>query len=262
MLPYLKIFSIQIPMYGLCILTGLAAASFTSFFLSKKKKLNFYDFIIISTCTISSAMIFAKLLYIFIEFPLAKFFEIILSILLGKDKANTLAGFVFYGGLIGSLSGYYIGCKLSKCRLSDFLNIFAVITPLAHSFGRLGCFCAGCCYGKETSSAIHVKFSSPLSSVATQTPVIPIQLYEASALLIIFAFNLYLFHKKEKLCTSFYLISYSVTRFFIEFYRGDFQRGFLGFFSTSQIISIVIFFIGISILLFPKIKSSGSLKNY
>ena len=67
---------------------------------------------------------------------------------LSNSNSNLLgSGFVFYGGLFGGILGYYLGVKIAKCNFSDFVSFFVFIVPLVHGFGRIGCFCAGCCYG-------------------------------------------------------------------------------------------------------------------
>lgn len=238
MLPFIRIFSFTIPMYGLCIFLGLCTATYTAYILTKHNKLDFNNFIIIAACTLGMALVSAKLLYIIVTYPIQKFPSILYSILRGKDKGNMYGGFVFYGGLAGGITGFLVGCRIAKCKISDFINIFALITPLAHCFGRIGCFCAGCCYGKVTSCSIHVNYTHPISSVPTGIPIIPIQLYEAAGLFLIFLFILIIFFKKMEFCVPCYITLYSFMRFFLEFYRGDLQRGFLGVLSTSQVISI------------------------
>ena len=119
---------------------------------------------------------------------------------------------------------------------------------LGQSIGRLGCFAAGCCYGKPTHSFLGVTFTNPYSNqtvgVPLWIPLHPTQLYEAAANLVIFAI-LWLKLKRKKFDGQvfiLYLTLYSVVRFTIEFFRGDPDRGFLfgGLLSTSQFISVIL----------------------
>src|SRR6266498_2676993 len=57
-------------------------------------------------------------------------------------------GLVFYGGLILAVpvSIWYI--KKQKLDLSGIADIFAPSLAIGHAIGRLGCFFAGCCYGR------------------------------------------------------------------------------------------------------------------
>lgn len=118
---------------------------------------------------------------------------------------------------------------------------------LAQAFGRIGCFLAGCCYGKETESAIGVIFkNSPFAPNGIK--LIPTQLI-SSLLLFILTFVLVRYADKTWRrpfkVAGLYMILYSIGRFIIEFFRGDEERGNIGFLSTSQFISIFILIGGI-----------------
>lgn len=220
MFPFIQIFHLKIPMYGLCIASGIFFGSLLSFFLTKRENQNFYDFIVIATLTFAFAFVFAKLLYIFVSFPKSQFFKILLKTIISPK--NFSGGFVFYGGLIGGIFGYIVGCKIVHLPLKNFVNIFAVAIPLIHAFGRIGCFCAGCCYGVGG---------------------FPVQLLESSLLFLLSAFLLILFLKKCQFVFLLYFFIYAVMRFFLEFLRADTERGFFLSLSTSQIISIAILII-------------------
>jgi phosphatidylglycerol:prolipoprotein diacylglycerol transferase len=125
-------------------------------------------------------------------------------------------------------------------------DVFAPGIALGHVTGRLGCFAAGCCYGKPTDVPWAVIFTNPLAAANVGTPLgiplHPTQLYEAGAELLI----LVLLLATEKKGRPFagrtfwlYMLVYAVSRFVIEMYRGD-PRGELWGFSTSQIISFVL----------------------
>jgi phosphatidylglycerol:prolipoprotein diacylglycerol transferase len=134
------------------------------------------------------------------------------------------AGFTFYGGLVGGAAFYL--CIASRAFTSDQLwrSINAAILPLlvAHAFGRLGCFLAGCCYGCLVGDGPHRH---------------PTQLYEMSFLLLLAVATPHL----ERRCLipplHTYLVGYSAFRFLIEFHRAD-PRGALFSLSTSQWISL------------------------
>lgn len=135
-------------------------------------------------------------------------------------------GFVFYGGLIFALAFTTLFVKIKKINIkhSNFLGV--LIPPLAfgHSIGRVGCFLTGCCYGKAWPNGLMTAY--------------PVQIFEAVFLIIIGFVGLMLL-KKQKSPLLFYILSYSSSRFLLEFLRGDTIRGiwFFGL-STSQIVSI------------------------
>ena len=158
------------------------------------------------------------------------------------------SGGVFYGGLLGALPVAWWYARrhgLDGWRTADVL---APGVAIGQAIGRLGCFAAGCCYGKVCSRPWAVTFHDAYASRAVGTPIEvalhPTQLYEAAAVLLIFLGLLWLAgHKKfEGQVAVAYLGLYAVTRFVIEFYRGDAVRGtvFHGMMSTSQFIAILV----------------------
>ncbi|MCH5204521.1 MAG: prolipoprotein diacylglyceryl transferase [Oscillospiraceae bacterium] len=162
-------------------------------------------------------------------------------------------GSVFYGGLIGGLIAGGISAKVQKLSIKDVTDCGAPVAAVIHGFGRIGCFLGGCCYGVEWEYGIT--FHNSLVESANGVPRVPVQLFEAG---FEFALGILLFILLSKrklygrlLCV--YLLAYPVGRFIIEFWRGDDYRGFLGGLSTSQLISIGIFF-GTLVFLIANLK--------
>src|SRR5205814_7376401 len=125
-------------------------------------------------------------------------------------------------------------------------DVFAPGIALGHVTGRLGCLAAGCCYGKPTDVAWAITFTNPLASSNVGTPLgvplHPTQIYEAGAELLILIFLLATERKGRPFAGRtfwLYMLLYAVSRFIIEFYRGD-ERGMVGMFSTSQFISLLL----------------------
>lgn len=145
-----------------------------------------------------------------------------------NHRSFTKAGFVFYGGLIsGGVLFLLVGTWLFSMRIT-LIAANAAVVPMvvAHAFGRVGCFLAGCCYGRP----IH------------GCPVFdrhPTQLYEAGFLGLLATALTYLGRRHPDSALGVYLICYPVFRFFIEFLRGD-PRGGAWEMSTSQLVSILI----------------------
>ena len=117
---------------------------------------------------------------------------------------------------------------------------------MGHAIGRLGCFAAGCCYGKPTHHIWGVTFTNPLAAQYVGTPLNialePTQLFESAAELIIFSILTWMFARKKFDGQVFgsYLFLYGIARFFIEFLRDDPGRGgpYFGTLSGTQLISI------------------------
>jgi phosphatidylglycerol:prolipoprotein diacylglycerol transferase len=156
------------------------------------------------------------------------------------------SGGVFYGGLIGALPvAWWYARKhaLPAWRTADAL---APAVLIGQAIGRLGCFCAGCCYGKLAEVPWAVTFRDSYASRTVGTPLDlplhPTQLYESLATLVIFFVLVRMTPRKrfDGQITLAYIFFYALARFVIEYYRGDAVRGtVMGLFSTSQFIALL-----------------------
>ena len=126
------------------------------------------------------------------------------------------------------------------------LDVMAVTTCLVHAFGRLGCFMAGCCYGKPTDTALGYTFTHEACyAEPLGTPLHPTQLYEAGFIILVMIILLSLRDHRKFMGQLFllYLMLYAFGRFVIEYFRGDLKRGFVveDIISHSQLIALVVF---------------------
>jgi phosphatidylglycerol:prolipoprotein diacylglycerol transferase len=160
-------------------------------------------------------------------------------------------GLTYYGGFTSAAIFVLAYVRIKKISILKLVDFFAPALALGHAIGRIGCFFAGCCYGKETNVAWSVVFRDKNSLAVLGVHLHPTQLYESFGNFLIFFF-LYLYSKKEHkegFLVSFYFISYAVLRFVVEFFRGDPGRGGQYFaLSVSQILSLILFIIGVSII--------------
>ena len=154
-------------------------------------------------------------------------------------------GFVFYGGILGGLISLSIYCKITKIPLLDICDVFASLMPLGQAIGRIGCYMNGCCFGFQNDRFI----TTPYIVNEVHTRVFPTWFFESGfCLLLAIFFQVIYRSSKSGMHTAIYFIAYSLFRFFIEFFRGDDVRGVYGWISTSQIISIFFFVVGICII--------------
>lgn len=152
------------------------------------------------------------------------------------------SGIVYLGGLLGYLGMLRILCCFKERKWNEISNITAIIIPLFHAFGRIGCFFAGCCYGTESNSWIAIPYRIVLTEEQWVNRI-PVQLMESAVELCLFVLC-YLWYRKKKRegkeqdnqILAWYLLFYSIWRFIIEFWRGDEVRGVFGWVSFSQII--------------------------
>jgi phosphatidylglycerol:prolipoprotein diacylglycerol transferase len=137
------------------------------------------------------------------------------------------SGGVFQGGLAFGLVfalWYFRRKKIPTWKTADLIG---PALAMGHGFGRIGCFSAGCCYGSECSLPWAVVFkdqyAAQLTGVHLNEQMHPVQLYEAALNFLNFGV-LFLILKKKRFdgqVFSFYIINYSVIRFFTEYFRGD-----------------------------------------
>ncbi|MCB2306441.1 prolipoprotein diacylglyceryl transferase [Clostridium estertheticum] len=249
MKPILFEFSfVKIYGYGLMIMIGILSALCLLSCRSKKEQYNEDNIWDMAILTIICGVIGGKVMYIITDIK-----EVLQNPSVLKDVGN---GFVIYGAILGGILGIYIYSKKKAWNTLSVLDLLVPSLPLAQGFGRIGCFLAGCCYGKVTSLPIGVEFNNSLFAPANVF-LIPTQIFSS-----IFDFMLALFllwydrrERKKGRVFSLYLIIYSVGRFLIEFLRGD-PRGSVSIFSTSQFISFFVLIIGILLFNFERIKET------
>ncbi len=162
-------------------------------------------------------------------------------------------GLVFYGGPLGGALGLWFGARKLELPLGRFLDVAIAGLPAGHALGRLGCFFGGCCYGRAWDGPWAVRYTHPMAPAAWP-PILrhPTPLYE-SLLLMAFAWVLVLWppsHVGTGRRAGVYLIGYACIRLVTELFRGDTVRGiYFGFVSTSQLISLALFAVGLAIVL-------------
>lgn len=169
-------------------------------------------------------------------------------------------GLVFYGGFIGAVITVIVYLKACHLPLGKTVDIGAVSLPLGHFLGRIGCFFAGCCYGKACELSWAITFHNPDSLAPLYVPLHPTQLYESASNLIIFSI-ICLFRPYKKFDGQLflaYIIFYGINRSIIEVFRGDFRGPtILSVFSISQLIGILAAIISlVTLLLLDRRKKS------
>jgi phosphatidylglycerol:prolipoprotein diacylglycerol transferase len=153
---------------------------------------------------------------------------------------------VFYGGLIAAVVVALVYLWRHRMPIWTVTDVFAPGIALGHVIGRFGCLFAGCCFGRPTTMpwaiTFHSEFAAQNVGTTLNVPLHPTQLYEAGAELLILGFLL-AFERKGRPYPGrtfwAYMLLYAISRFVIEFYRGD-PRGMVGPFSTSQFVSLLL----------------------
>ena len=167
-------------------------------------------------------------------------------------------GLVYFGGFLGAWVALHLVARAHRTPFLDLADFVITSLPLAHAFGRVGCFMNGCCHGTPTTGALSVTY--PVRSLAWHEQLManlidanawqslavhPVQLYEAAFNLLLFGLVLLAWHRRRHPGTVgvTYLLAYPVGRFLIEFLRGDHRVRWAGL-SVAQWISVGLFAAG------------------
>ncbi|MEA2417682.1 MAG: phosphatidylglycerol---prolipoprotein diacylglyceryl transferase [Thermoanaerobaculia bacterium] len=178
------------------------------------------------------------------------------------------AGLVWYGGLIGGVlccSAYLLIKKI------DFLTVADAAAPalaIGYALGRIGCFLVGDDYGRPTDSWVGIAFpkgSPPTTAESLRQfgvhidpsippdqllRVHPTQLYESASAFVMFAILMYAAKRPHARGRIFglFLVLMGIERFLVEIVRAKDDR-FFGPFTVAQLISVIIFVVGLLLIL-------------
>lgn len=257
--------SFSVSGYAFFYTLGFLAGGGVLLILAKKENLDLIEVLSYFIFFVVSTVLGSKLygvIYVILKNP--SFPVTDLSRLWNEFKS----GGVFYGGMIaGLIYAYFYISRYFGGKEWQVADISMVAVALGHMFGRIGCFCAGCCYGKSTQLPWGVVFPS-LAGRPHPTGgsvVHPTQIYEAVLDLLNFLILLFVWRKRKFTGQVFalYFINYGIIRFVVEIFRNDGGRGYVfdghnQFFSLSfpQFISILLIISGVILYLKRREKNS------
>lgn len=253
----LKIFGVTIHTYGFFIAMGFLAA----IILAKREaaRLGEDPEKIMDLCFwfIVSGIIGARLLFVATK-PTAYLNNPIEILMIWKG------GLVFYGGFISAFIALFIFIKKYAMPLWKTIDIYAPSLALGHALGRIGCFFAGCCYGKTCDLPWAVTFTHPDTLARSGVPLHPTQLYSSVSLFILFGL-LMVFKSRKKFDGQLaltYIMLYGLTRSILEIFRDDYRGGAVfGILSISQTIGLVSSIIALITLIYLGRQKASTLKK-
>lgn len=253
MLPQLFHFGhFAVPTYGVLVATGVLIGLFIAAKLSARQGENGDNAWNLGIIAVLFAIVGAKILYILVDWSYyTSHPREIFSL------GTLQAGGVFSGGLVAAVAASVWYIRRHHMPVLRTCDAFAPGLALGHAIGRLGCFAAGCCYGRKTDLPWGVVFTNPLAQQITGTPldvkIHPTQLYESIVELINFFLLYWLFRNRRfnGQIIATYMFVYGMARYFLEFVRGDEGRGevFGGALTATQLISIFMVAAGVAIWL-------------
>lgn len=232
-----------ITLYGILVGAGVLACFIVFWCLAKKDKLEsrYTDFITVDGVVTAAA-----------GFGFAALFQSIYSYIENPEAGFGYNGLTFYGGLIGGAAVFvllaFLFRKRYQSKMIDIVGNVPLGILIGHAFGRVGCFMAGCCYGKPTTSPIGVQFTD-LETGGLTEKVIPTNLIEAVFLFIVFGILLAVYLKKaHPYNLPLYMILYGIFRFVIEYFRDDDRGEFVPGMSPSQFWSVILVIGGVILI--------------
>jgi phosphatidylglycerol:prolipoprotein diacylglycerol transferase len=253
--------------YGLMAAVGYLTAVWLAYRQSKRTGMDADAMLDLCFWVLVSSLVGSRVMYVLANLDLfAKDWTAVFWVWEG--------GLVYYGGLGAALAAGAVVVRVKGLSFLRAADVLAPVIALGHAFGRVGCFAVGCCWGKVCGCGWGARFGpesvafqdmvrlgrlDPVTAEATAA-LHPVQLYEASGELAIFAALLYV--ARRKLFNGYvflvYVMFYSVLRFLTEILRADPTRKYVAqlatpgfnrllgldpaqpcFLSTSQLFSIV-----------------------
>jgi phosphatidylglycerol:prolipoprotein diacylglycerol transferase len=243
--------SFALPTYGFLMACGFLSALYVLRRRAPRFGLSPDDATDLGVWVLLAGLVGAKLLLLIVEWKQFHLLE-------GRSLLELLrSGGVFYGGLIGALLAAVVFLRV---RHIDFWAVADAAAPsilLGQAIGRLGCFSAGCCWGKECHLPWAVTFTSLVAEqnvgVPIGIPLHPTQLYEAFGTLVLFGLLIF-FERNRFSGETFarYVFGYALLRGTIEFFRGDPRGEVFGLLSTSQFIALCGLILGAAILVWRR----------
>jgi phosphatidylglycerol:prolipoprotein diacylglycerol transferase len=247
MLPKLiSIGSFYIPTYGVLVALGFLAGLAVMLHLAKRADMSPDNVTNLAFYCAIAGVLGAKLFMFLFDLP---------DYLRDPRQIFTLetlqAAGVFHGGFIAALVTAVFVMRRHKMPVFETMDVFAPGVAIGQAIGRLGCFAAGCCWGRECDLPWGVRFRSDFAApVPLDKTLHPVQLYESAANFLIFAI-LYRMCTREHRAgqvIGWYLVLYSTARFIVEFFRVH-EQSTVGGLSLTQWISLGLLALGAGILL-------------
>ncbi|MBN1355474.1 prolipoprotein diacylglyceryl transferase [bacterium] len=245
--------------YGTMIVMGFLFALALARVRIRKCPVSFETILDLSFYLLLAGIVGGKLLF-WIIFPGQLVYEVRLLFADPFEFLKSLgAGFVFFGAVIGGIGFLLLYSWKKQMAVLPVIDFLTPSLIVGHAFGRVGCFLAGCCYGKTCDLPWSVTFHHPHSLAPQDIPLHPVQIYESLFLFALVSVILLLEDRLTRIPGRLffgYVISYSTWRFYIEFLRDD-PRGILfnGIMTVTQFIAILGFLA--SVVAFFMIARSG-----
>jgi phosphatidylglycerol:prolipoprotein diacylglycerol transferase len=248
---------ISIHWYGVMMALGFFAGLATWFWLGRGTRRDFNFCADLLFWIMLSGIVGARVAYVIAEWGNFR-----------KDWTAVIrvdqGGLIFYGGFIAAVAAVIVFARVRHQRLFALSDFVVTALPLAHAFGRVGCWMNGCCFGQrhdgplaitypsDSAPWLHQVYASEITRFTERSlPVHPVQLYEAAFNLALFALLLLMYRRRPRdgAVTGWYFVLYPAGRFALETLRGDERTLCLGV-SVAQALSLGLIPAGLGFLAF------------
>lgn len=234
MKPVFDLWGVSFASYGVMCALGVLFALAFCLIRVRRMHLNCSFAFVLFVFALSLGLLGAFFTHMIVTYTPAQIFSMLRRKAFFQEYSS---GFVYYGGFLFGFLGAYLASRILNFHLMAYAPAMLPSLPLAHAFGRIGCFLAGCCYGIQSRFGLSYPDGG---SAPSHIPLFPVQLLE-SALLVLICLSLCLYVKKGgKRVLSMYVFLYAPIRFALEFLRGDAHRGIFLSLSTAQWTSILL----------------------
>ena len=254
-----QIGDMTVPSFFFMVMIGALAATFYCAHMAKKEGADPIVLLDFGIIAIIASVIGSRLFHVVVENP-GYYLEDPIRVFYFWQ-----GGFVSIGAYLGTVIGWIIYIRKKKIDFLRYFDIAALGTPIIIFFVRVGCTLVGCCFGKPTDFFIHLVFNNK-SSVPAYYHLSGTQLHATQPYCMLNALImwlvLYIVYKKRQAygyVLSAFLMYYGVSRFLIEFLRGDVDRGmwFNDMVSTGQISMVFFFAVGLALFIYCRRKKQN-----
>ena len=255
----IKIGNFTIHTYGVLVALGLISAYLIAIYFAKRENLNKTHVENLFIYTVLGGIVGARIAYVIEHREEFKSLVDVIAVWNG--------GIDWFGAFIGGAIVLIFLLKKYKLPILKIGDIAGISVVLGHAFGRIGCTCAGCCYGRPVPENspfkdIAIVFPNHPDTVAPSgIPLYPTQPAEAIGNFLIFVI-LFIMYRNKKFdgeILAGYLILYGLERFLLEFWRGVTPPLPVINLTWNQIVSILMILVGFTIVFYKlKISRNGN----
>jgi len=240
--------SLGVPSFFFMIMIGALATTFFAAYMARREKADPVAMLDFGIIAIIASVLGSRIFHVLVENP-GYYWENPIRVFYFWQ-----GGFVSIGAYIASLTGWLIYLWRRKLDYWRYLDIITTGVPIIIFFVRAGCLLVGCCYGRPTDFFIHLVFNDPASTAgyfhlgeklhATQPYFMANALVMWGVVLLAYKYRKFY----GQVLATFFMYE-AVSRFFLEFLRGDEDRGIWlnGMLSTGQIAMMFFFAVGVAI---------------